>query len=334
VAEFVHRHRAIRDEELHAEGGATFTRNESYWGIKALPSQTKFTFYNTQPPSILALTGGAIDVVGQFSVSGAQELLTGNYNIIKLKSSAHRELSMRCDQAPFTDPRVRQAIALSLDRPTIVTTLCKGYADLGNDSPFAPVFPSTDTSVAQRAQNIAQAKSLLSAAGHPNGFSTTLTTENIQEIPEYAQVVQGSVKAIGVNMKLNIEAQSTYYGQATFGHSDWLDAAMSLVDYGHRSVPNAFLTAPLETISATGSGAWNAAHFSNSQYNSLVGQYIIASDLSTQRRIAGQIETLLLAGTPIIVGYFPNYLTATAKGVSGVYPTATGHLFLNNAAIT
>ena len=136
--------------------GATFTRNESYWGTKALPSQTQFTFYDTQPPSILALTGGTIDVLGQFSVTGGEALLGGSYNVIKLKSSAHRELSMRNDQAPFTDPRVRQAIALTLNRPEIVTALFKGYADIGNDSPFAPVFPSTNTSVPQRAQNIAR----------------------------------------------------------------------------------------------------------------------------------------------------------------------------------
>ena len=313
--------------------GATFTRNESYWGTKALPSQTQFTFYDTQDPEILALTGGTIDVVGQFSVSGAQELLTGSYNIIKLKSSAHRELSMRCDQAPFTDPRVRQAIALTLNRAAIVTALFKGYADVGNDSPFAPVFPSTDTSVAQRAQNISQAKSLLAAAGHSSGFSTQLITEQVGEIPDFAQIVAQSAAQIGVKISLKVESSSAYYGKATFGNSDWLDATMSLVDYGHRSVPNVFLTAPLETINATtGTGPWNAAHFNNSSYDKLVAQYIAASDLSTQRTIAGQIETLLLAQTPIIYGYFYNYLTATATGVTGVYPTAIGHIFLYNAA--
>src|SRR5215472_10703434 len=143
-----------------AKSGASFTRNESYWGTKALPAATQFTFYDTQPPSILALTGGTIDVLGQFQLAGAEQLLSGGYNIIKLKSAAHRELSMRCDQAPFNDPRVRQAIALTLDRPAIVTALFKGDADLGNDSPFTPVFPSTNTSVAQRAANVAQAKSL------------------------------------------------------------------------------------------------------------------------------------------------------------------------------
>ena len=314
------------------KSGATFTRNESYWGTKALPSQTQFTFYDTQSSSVLALTGGTINVVGQFSVSGGQALLNGSYKVIKLKSSAHRELSMRNDQAPFTDPRVRQAIALTLNRPQIVAALFKGYADIGNDSPFAPVFPSTNTSVPQRAQNISQAKSLLAAAGHASGFSTQLVTEQLLEIPEYAQIVVQSAAAIGVKINLRVESSAAYYGKATFGNSDWLDATMSLVDYGHRGVPNVFLGAPLETINATtGSGAWNAAHFNNSQYDKLVAQYTAAVDLATQRSLAGQIETLLLAQTPIIFGYFYNYLTATAMNVSGVYPTAIGHLFLYNA---
>jgi peptide/nickel transport system substrate-binding protein len=313
--------------------GASFTRNESYWGTKALPSQTQFTFYDDPAASVLALTGGTIEVLGQFAVSGGESLLTGSYNVIKLKTSAHRELSMRCDTAPFTDPRVRQAIALTLNRPEIITALWKGYADLGNDSPFAPVFPSTNTSVTQRTQNIAQAKSLLSAAGHPSGFSTSLITEQFLEIPQYAQIVAQSAAAIGVKINLKVETSSQYYGQATFGNSDWLDATMSLVDYGHRSVPNVFLTAPLVTTNAkTGAGPWNAAHFNNSQYDSLVTQYIAATDLSTQRSIAGQIQQLLLNQTPIIFAYFYNYLTATATNVTGVYPTAIGHLFLYNAA--
>ncbi len=315
--------------------GASFIRNEKYWGKKALPAATEFTFYATETPGVLALTGGTIDVLGQFSVSGGPQLLNGQYNISKLRSSAHRELSMRTDLAPFNDPRVRQAIALTLDRPTIVKSLFNGYADLGNDSPFAPVFPSTDTSVAQRAQDLGKAKALLKAAGHPSGFSTQLYANAVQEIPNYAQIVQQSAKAIGVNITVHAQPSATYYGKATFGNSNWLDATMSLVDYGHRGVPNAFLTNPLQTISAkTGTGSWNAAHFSSSQYDKLAAQYIAAHDLSTQRQLAGQIETLLLNETPIIYGYFYNYLSAWAKNVAGVYPTAIGHLFLYNATKT
>ncbi|MHB1595825.1 MAG: ABC transporter substrate-binding protein [Streptosporangiaceae bacterium] len=312
--------------------GATFVRNDKYWGKKALPAKTEFTFYSTETPLVLALTGGTIDVVGQFSVSGGPQLLNGGYTVSRLRSSAHRELSMRTDLKPFTDPRVRRAIALTLDRPAIVKSLFNGYADLGNDSPFAPVFPSTNTSVPQRAKNLSEAKALLSAAGYPNGFSTQLIAIDLQEVPDYAQIVQESAKAIGVHITVKVESPSVYYGKATFGNSDWLDATMSLVDYGHRGVPNAFLTNPLETInSKTGTGAWNAARFNNAEYDKLAADYIAAIDLSSQRRAAGQIERLLLTQTPIIYGYFYNFLSAWAKNVSGVYPTAMGHLFLYNA---
>jgi len=310
--------------------GASFVRNDAYWGKKALPDSTEFTFYDTQQPEILALQAGTIDVVGQFAVQGGQSLLgSSSVKVINLRSSAHRQLSMRCDQAPFTDPRVRQALALTLNRPQIVQGLFQGKADVGNDSPFAPVFPSTDTSVPQRVQDISKAKQLLSAAGHASGFSTKLFTENFLEIPQLAQIMKSSAAQIGVNIALTIETSSQYYGKAVFGQSDWLDGAMSLVDYGHRSVPNVFLTAPLQS-----KGTWNAAHFKNPTYDSLSKQYIATSDLQSQKTIAGKIENLLLDQTPIIFPYFYNYLSATASNVSGVEPTAIGHIFLFNATKT
>jgi len=317
--------------------GASFIRNEQYWGPKALPAATEFTFYDTQAPQILALSSGAIDVIGQFSVSGGEQLLAPGapYNIIRLRSSAHEELSMRCDTAPFTDPRVRQAIALTLNRPAIVDALFQGHADIGNDSPFAPVFAATNTSVPQRVQDISKAKALLAAAGHTSGFTTQLITQQYLELPQYAQIVAQAATSIGVTIQLRIESSSAYYGKATFGSSDWLDATMSLVGYGHRSVPNVFLSAPLQTIDATtGTGSWNAAHFNNVHYDTLSRQYIAAVDLSIQRSLAGQIQTLLLNETPIIYGYFYNHLSATAKNVADVYPTASGALFLNKAVKT
>ncbi|MCW2935032.1 MAG: extracellular solute-binding protein family 5, partial [Actinomycetia bacterium] len=42
-----------------ANVGASFTANPSYWGTKALPAATQFTFYATQTPGILALTSGS-----------------------------------------------------------------------------------------------------------------------------------------------------------------------------------------------------------------------------------------------------------------------------------
>src|SRR5579884_3549229 len=121
--------------------GASFVPNPDYWGTKALLNQTSFKFYSAQGPMILALQGNDVDVVAQFVPAGASALLnSSSYKIIKLNSSNHRELSMRCDQAPFTDPRVRQAVAYSLDRAGMVSALLSGDGHVANDSPFGPRF--------------------------------------------------------------------------------------------------------------------------------------------------------------------------------------------------
>jgi peptide/nickel transport system substrate-binding protein len=315
--------------------GATFVRNPHYWGTPAKPAKLEFTFYPSAAPMTAALQAGQIDSNDGFSIAESPQLLTG-FNVISLKGSYHRELSMRNDIHPFTSKYVRQAIAYTLDRPAIVQALFHGYAQVGNDTPFAPVFPATigPPAIPQRAQNLKLAKELLAKGGVPNGFSTPLLTEMLGEIPHFAQIIKQSASQIGVDINLTIETSSKYYGQAVFGKSDWLDGEMSLVDYGARAVPNIYLEAPLQSINPkTGQGSWNAAHFDNPTYDQLSKEYVATPDLSTQRRLSGQIERLLLDETPIIYAYFYDWLTATQKNVTGVYPAITG-LFLWNAAKT
>ena len=313
--------------------GATFVRNPHYWGTPAIPSTIEWTFYPAETQMTTALEANQIDCLDQFFVSTSPQLLHGVYNISRLRASGHRELSMRTDLAPFNNKYVRQAMALLLDRPALVSTVFKGYADIGNDSPFAPVFPTTvgPPAVPQRAQNIKLAKQLLAKGGVPRGFKTPFYTEQRQEMPQVAQYIKAWAAEVGVDITLDIEPPNKYYGN-TFGSSDWLDGQMSMVDFGSRSTPNLFLEAPLETTNLkTGAGIWNAARFNNAQYDKLAKQYIAAVDLSSQRAIAKQIELLLLDETPIIFPYFYNYLSASQKNVSGIYPTALSQMFLWNA---
>ena len=316
--------------------GASFARNPHYWGTPAKPAKLEFTFYSDAASMTAALEAGNIDTNDGFSIADSPQLLTGGFNVIKLTASYHRELSMRTDIPPFTSKYVRQAIAYTLDRPAIVQALFKGYATVGNDSPFAPAFPATagPPAVPQRAQNLKLARELLAKGGVPRGFSTPLLTETLGEIPHFAQIIKQSASQIGVDVSLTVETSSKYYGKAVFGQSDWLDGEMSLVDYGARAVPNIFLQAPLQSINAkTGQGSWNAARFRNPTYDKLSKEFTATPDLTVQRRLAKQIELLLLDQTPIIYAYFYDWLTATRKNVTGVYPAITG-LFLWNAAKT
>jgi len=315
-------------EKYTAKVGASFVRNPDYWGGQVLPDRLEISFYSDYQPQILALQGGQIDIIQQIPVLQGVGLLNDpNVDIIATPSTAHQQVHMRTDFEAFKDKRVRRAIALCLDRPKIVQGLMKGRAQIGNDSPFAKAYPSTDPDVKQRDKNIAEAKALMAAAG-VSGFETTLTTEKYLEIPEFAVLIQNAVKEIGGKININLLDQGAYYGDAVYGSSPWLDSVMGITDYGHRGVPNVFLSAPLQS-----DGTWNSAHFKNAEYDGLVKSYIAALDLDSQRTDAGKIQNLLLDESPVLFVYFYDFLTATKKGATGVQPTAMSHLFMNQASL-
>jgi peptide/nickel transport system substrate-binding protein len=308
--------------------GASFVRNEDYWGPKALLDRVEFTFFTDMAPQVLALQGGAVDMLAQMTVADGRAILANpKFKVISCKSSAHEQVHMRCDTGPFTDKRVRQALALCINRKALVRGLFQGKATVGNDSPFASVFPSADPSVPQRDQDLKQARALLEQAGVGQGFSVTLTTEEFLEIPDYAVLIQSFAKKIGIKINLHIESSAAYYGKAVYGDSDWLDSTLGITDYGNRGVPNVTLNAPL-----TSTGTWNAAHFKNPTYDGYVADYVKALDLSGQRAVSGKIERLLLDETPVIFGYFYDYLFATSDRVSGV-PATGARLYLGGVSI-
>jgi peptide/nickel transport system substrate-binding protein len=315
----------FRLERYTAKARASFVRNEDYWGTKPLPARVLFDFYDNVQAQVLAIQGGQLDVLLHVPVQGSQALLEDpRLSIVALKSSAHEQLHMRTDRGPFADKRVRRAVALSLNRRNLVHGMFRGRASLGNDSPFAPIFAATDPTVPQRDEDLARARALLAEAGVPSGFRARLTTERFQELPDYAVVLQNALRKIGIDLTLNVEDQSVYYGRAVFGSSDWLDSEMGIEDYAHRGVPNTILTACLGSR-----GVFNAAHFKNPEYDRLVAGYIAALDPAAQRMSAGRIQRLLLEETPVITAYYYDWLSVTGKRVSGVRPSANGQLDLS-----
>jgi peptide/nickel transport system substrate-binding protein len=314
-----------------ANSGVSYVKNPDYWDKSRVPKldRQEVKFYPKEQAQILALQGGDVDVLIHFSPTGGKALLNDpNITVIELRSSVHREVHMRNDKPPFDDKRVRQAMALAVDRQALVSGLFAGKADLGNDSPFAPVFPSTDKSVPQRQQDLEKAKALMQQA-NPTTTSATLNTWDGFELSDLAQLLQNDAAKIGLRLRPNVTPAGTYYGDAVFGKSPWLDSVMGITDYGHRGVPNVFLNAPLQS-----KGVWNGAHFKNPTYDGLVKEYTQALDIGAQRAAAKKIQALLLDETPIIYPYFYYFLTGTKKNVGNVEVSAMGHYDISKAGFT
>jgi peptide/nickel transport system substrate-binding protein len=316
--------------------GAKYDRFPGWWGGRAALDGIDVTYYKDDAATTAALLGRQVNLIGQINFATGRPLFNRKtVKIFNAHGATHREVCMRVDlDNPLQDWRVRQAIALTLDRPAIVKTLFGPYALPGNDSPFATVYPSRDRSVPQRRKDIRKAKQLMAAAGFPNGFSITLTTEQTGEIPQLAQIIQRSVRAIGIKMKLNILTATAYFAGSQsgppsgWGTTPWLNTPMNITDWGHRAVPNVFLTAAFET-----KGIWNAAHYSNKKFDRAAKSYIGAIAIKDQRKFAGQMQRILLHDTPVIIPYFYDFLGAGTANVKGYKSDAQGSVFLSHTSL-
>ena len=159
-------------------------------------------------------------------------------------------------------------------------------------------------------------------------------TYQTAELPSLAQIVKQGAKSIGGNIELKILTGTQYY-DGTPATTPWLNEPMTITDWGHRGVPNVLLNASLtsKAIPTKAAGTWNAAHFKNKKYDSLVKQFGATPSLADQRKIAKQIQLLLLDQTPVIFPYFYNSFNAGSKRVTGFQVDQLGSIYLSKTSL-
>jgi peptide/nickel transport system substrate-binding protein len=312
---------------------AVYVKNEDYWGDNsAQPDRMEVTFFADEAAAVTGFQEGRLDVIPHISYSGATALIDSpDANVTSISTAQHRQVYFDTTQPPFEDKRVRQAIALSLDRPLLIDGLLGGFGVVGNDHPIWQNYPMHNAdAVAQRAADLTAAQQLLTDAGFPDGFSAPLDTLVFFEVEDLAVLIQQSAAQIGVNLEVGVYDSGTYYGDY------WLaaNASMGIVNYGHRGVPNVYLGAPLLSPERTGDASWNASHWSNSDYDALFDQFASAPDLDTQTQIAGEVEALLWDEVPFIVPYYVDHISVSQPSYQGLEVTGMGHYNIVNSGFS
>lgn len=294
----------------------TYDKNPDYW-VHGLPylDGAKLSFFQTDSAQLLAMQGGSLDLTPLVPYGGAQTLTKNSkIQILSQPSSAFRTLQMRTDIGPFKNQDLRLAVASCLDRPSIINSVLTKYGQVGNDHPFAPVFPVSQLAVSQvpqRTQDYTKAKSYLAKAGHPRGLSITLTTENYLDIPAYAQVVKSQLAPAGIDVTINTEQQTAYYGSGK--NQPWLSVPFGITDWAERGVPS-------QTIATafTSGGIWNSAHWKDPGYTRLFGELNSTLDEHKRRSIAAQMARIQHGAVPDVIAYWLKELRAIGSNVHGV----------------
>ncbi|MGD8711064.1 MAG: ABC transporter substrate-binding protein [Ectothiorhodospiraceae bacterium] len=300
--------------------GATFERNPDYWDApKPYLDGVSMSLYDGSQPQVLALQGDEVDMMLLVGFIDAQPLFEDTtVDVLSVPTAQHRQLAMRTDKPPFDDVRVRQAVALAMNRPAMISALLGGNAELGDDHPIAPIYPE-DVKVAQRERSVEKARQLLADAGMPNGFQTELYIGRIAELPQYGVLAQQMLAEAGIDVKLKVEPLNVYYDH-------WTDVSFGLTDWVSRPTAGQILS-----VAFRGDAQWNAAHWKNDEFDSLLTKFEAEPELAARSRLGTRLAEILNEEVPTVITYFNDGLRPVRRNVRGVSGNMSNYLDLTSA---
>jgi peptide/nickel transport system substrate-binding protein len=264
-----------------------------------------------------ALLGGQVDVIDNLPAAQVQNVEANpNLRVISSETGAWQPFTMRVDQAPFDDVRVRQAFRLIVDREQMVQQVLSGHGAIANDlyARYDPVYASD---LPQRQQDLEQAKSLLKQAGR-EGLSVELVTAPVfQGIVEAAQVFAEQAKGAGVDVKLRRVDTGTFYGdnylQWTFAQDFWA-SRVYLSQVAQGDLPDS---------------PFNETHWGDPKFIDLIQQARAEVDEGKRADILHEAQTMQYEQGGYIIQYFSNIIDAHSAKLGGFVEAKCGFPFGN-----
>jgi peptide/nickel transport system substrate-binding protein len=210
------------------------------------------------------------------------------------------------------DPRVREALELSLDRDAIVKVAMEGEAQPGNQW-VAPANRFYGKSAPIPKRNVERAKQLLKEAGVPNP-SFTLMTPTTSDAQRIAQIVQAMAKEAGFDVKIHSTEFATSLNLADKGQFEAYVLAWS-----GRADPDGNLHTMLSC-----KGPTNYAGYCKEDVEKLIDES--RTSLDATRRIAAydKIAQQVQKDRPIIYLYHRNWLWAHTAKLTGLRTVPDG----------
>ncbi len=220
-------------------------------------------------------------------------------------------------KAPFTDPRVRRALALAVDRDAITANILPGGRQPA--SSFVPPLLQGYTPPARRAYDLAAARQLLADAGFPGGAGLPpieILYNNSEILRMVAEAIQQMWRRdLGVDIRLVNQEFKVVFANRRAGDyqvllgswtADYLDATTFLDMW----------------LSDSGN---NHTGWKDPAYDALAARALTIADPKVRAAVLAESEALVLDAAPIIPIYFNTHVYLLHPSVKGWQPTPMDH---------
>jgi peptide/nickel transport system substrate-binding protein len=268
---------------------ATLVKNPNYWGHDEQNPQNQLPYIDTlkiliipdKAKAIEALCAGDIDILDELLPSEATAIRKTNPELLQVNYPADTALTIepRNDVKPFNDIRIRKAMQMAIDLPSI----CHTYY---NDT--CRPYPSSTTSYYMKgwgfpyeewpqdlkdeyAYNPTMSKQLLAEAGYPNGFKTNIVADATGDM-DLLRIVKTYFAQVGIDMDIRpvdaaefvsfVQISHKHDQLSQFGHNGKLGSlGINPVNFLSRLVPNKYMAISDPVLEAFHPKAWTVSSF-------------------------------------------------------------------------
>ena len=197
------------------------------------------------------------------------------------------------------------AMRLGLENASFIELALRGLGTLGQDCHVAPVLPDYGK-VPNIDLNIAKAKQLLSEAGYPNGFDTSLAVpSDTGWIIAQCQAAVEQWKAIGARVKLDVMPGAEYWNV-------WTKVPFGCTIWYHRPLGVMLLNLAYRT-----GVPWNESGYSNPEFDQLLNQAGGILEADKRADVMAEAQLIVQNDGPMAQPAFAEAFTYMDKKVLG-----------------
>ena len=306
-----------------------FERNPSYF-FEGRPFVDKITIQVGVAPDValLRLEKGEIHLMGDPPPGADWARITGDAawkDRIEVEATVNTTyIAINVTTPPFDDVKVRQALNHAIDKQRIVQLL-NGRATVANQV-LPPLMPGYDSAYTGYDYNPDKAKQLLTQAGFPDGFETSIECIAVDPQPKLCESFQQDLAKVGIKLTINTLAAPNVIDDAGNGRTPlvWSGGLAWTQDYPD---PDDFY-APILGCDSNVPGGWNWSRYCNETVHAKSIELLAMTDRNARLEAYKPLFKALMddaVWVPVING---QYTVAHSEKLHG-QPTLTHpeHLF-------
>lgn len=322
--------------EINPQSSYVLKKNPNYFAADTVKLDgVDIVFIESPEAALSAYNSGEIDATGDSLVTTqAVQQYGGSDELKYFDKIGTRYFDFNCEHQQLSDPRVRKALAMALDRTTICQSMVASkprpaYAFVPYGIPYAGKTEDFRTTVGDLFQeNVDAAKQLMADAGYPNGegFPTLkLTITNTQENKDIAQVMQAMWKTnLGIETEISTFETKVYWDELYAGR----------FDVAYDGWTGDYLDPDTNLSCFTQDRTYNQNRWTGDkamEYDSLIKECRGLADNDKRMELFTQAEKILMDEMPIMPMYFLNAPLLAKPDVTGLTKNAIGHTLFRNA---